>query len=504
MSIEESSLPDQLPSNEAAEDEESEDFEGFEDEPAGTESDEDAAPTAEAILKLVHEAKGQKRTAKRDLAKAISPLAKIRPSLIDVRSLHKSGMENRSTSESVGRRFMYEKEIGPVPDWVFVGRVTAPESAYATIRENMKRYLAGLCTLAIVFADKPAWHIIAIYSTPGREEAAERIRDHFGLGSEYVISLGPLRRLEPADRSTEPQLPEEPLTPEEAAADLFITDDEFKTILEDFRRKKNLILQGPPGVGKTFIARRLAYALIGHVDASRVTMVQFHPSYSYEDFIQGWRPEEGAAGTFALKNGLFYRFCREKVGEDATNQPYVFIIDEINRANVSKVLGELMMLLEADKRGPRFAIPLTYSNDDSDTFYVPENVYVLGLMNTADRSLAMVDYALRRRFAFHELHPAFESTRFERYLLERGANPDLVEAIRDKMGALNKEIASDKKNLGQGYEIGHSFFCPPESVKTLDVDWYNSVINSEVAPLLREYWFDDPDTVEGIIKDLRI
>src|SRR5690606_1428410 len=184
-------------------------------------------------------------------------------------------------------------------------------------------------------------------------------------------------------------------TLDDALDGLFLSRDQFTYILDQLGRKRNVILEGPPGVGKTFIAKRVAWALLGEKDPSRVEMVQFHQSYAYEDFVQGWRPAE--AGGFDLRNGIFYEFCERAAGDDP-ERPYVFIIDEINRGNLSKVFGELLMLIEGDKRGPDFAIPLTYSRAREERFYVPRNLYVLGMMNTADRSLAMVDYALRRRF----------------------------------------------------------------------------------------------------------
>lgn len=282
-----------------------------------------------------------------------------------------------------------------------------------------------------------------------------------------------------------------PVTLDEAVAGLFIEKERFKAILDLWQRKKNLIVQGPPGVGKTFVCRRLAYALMRESAPDRVGAVQFHQTYSYEDFVQGYRP---TATGFQLRNGLFMQFC-EKAADDP-DRTYVFIIDEINRGNLSKIFGELMMLIEADKRSRQFAVPLTYSGNEDERFFIPPNVFILGLMNTADRSIAIVDYALRRRFAFVELRPEFESTGFATHMQSIGAPDDLTKKIIARMTQLNAAIAKDVANLGSGYCIGHSFFCARPALTAPNEEWYRSIIQSEIAPLLREYWFDEPAAAE--------
>ncbi|MYC68718.1 MAG: AAA domain-containing protein [Acidobacteriia bacterium] len=298
---------------------------------------------------------------------------------------------------------------------------------------------------------------------------------------------------------TDPDLPdgEKPYPPEEALKDLFLDRAKFHEIMDTFERKMNIVLEGPPGVGKTFIAKRLAYRLIGYKVPERVRMIQFHQSYAYEDFIQGFRPREERG--FELRNGVFYTFCREAANN--LDKRYVFIIDEVNRGNLTKIFGEIMMLIEPDKREAEYAVPLTYSPDE-EPFHVPENVFLIGMMNTADRSLAMVDYALRRRFAFIRLEPAFGTDQFSDHLLEAGVEEDLVNRIVDRLSTLNKAIRDERKNLGPGFEIGHSFFCPREADEQLDDSWYEAVVRREIEPLLREYWFDRPEHVDNLTKQL--
>jgi GTPase subunit of restriction endonuclease len=275
---------------------------------------------------------------------------------------------------------------------------------------------------------------------------------------------------------------------DDALNDLFIPEPTIETIIKRLAIKKNVILQGPPGVGKTFAARRLAYLLMEERDSQRVGMVQFHPSYSYEDFVQGYRPNGSG---FQRKDGVFYRFCQQALKEP--DKKHVFIIDEINRANLSKVFGEVMMLIEHDKRGANWAIPLTYSDNNNERFYIPANVYIIGLMNTADRSLAVVDYALRRRFSFIDIEPGFETTQFRNFLLDNKAEPDFVESICLKMTQLNNEISKDSEILGKGYRIGHSYFCNGlDQGNQPDIEWFRMIISSDIAPLLEEYWFDNP------------
>lgn len=271
--------------------------------------------------------------------------------------------------------------------------------------------------------------------------------------------------------------------------EVFIDEGGYNTLIGLLKSKKNIILQGAPGVGKTFIAKRLAYSIIGEKDQEKVMMVQFHQSYSYEDFIEGFRPSKEGSG-FEIKKGAFYRFCK-KAADDIDND-YFFIIDEINRGNLSKIFGELFMLIENDKRGN--ALQLLYSDEK---FSVPSNVYIIGMMNTADRSLAMLDYALRRRFAFYNLDPAFKSEGFMIYKEE--LEDERFERLINCVENLNLEIESDE-SLGKGFCIGHSYFS---NLKTTEGDMLNRIIEYEIIPLINEYWFDEPSKVEDWENKLR-
>jgi len=284
---------------------------------------------------------------------------------------------------------------------------------------------------------------------------------------------------------------------EQALKELFIEEDKLQSIINTLKYKKNIILQGAPGVGKTYIAKRIAWSIMGEKDKSRVEMIQFHQSYSYEDFIQGYRPTD--EGGFEIKNGVFYDFSKK--AQRNPEKEYFFIIDEINRGNLSKIFGELMMLIEKDKRGKDFAIPLTYSKNEVERFYLPENLYFIGTMNTADRSLAMVDYALRRRFGFITLEPAFTKPKFKKYLADYKVPKELIAIIIERMNSLNENINKDNKNLGEGYRIGHSYFCPVNENDN-DIEWYKSVIKNEIEPLLKEYWFDNKELVKAEIKKI--
>lgn len=271
-------------------------------------------------------------------------------------------------------------------------------------------------------------------------------------------------------------------TKKDFLSEVYMSENQYDRLSGVLLNKMNLILQGAPGVGKTFTAKRLAYSLMGEKDDSRIEFVQFHQNYSYEDFVMGYRP---SGDSYELKYGIFYQFCKK--AENQPDKKFFFIIDEINRGNLSKIFGELLMLIEKDYRGTKAT--LAYNGMP---FSVPKNLYIVGMMNTADRSLAMIDYALRRRFSFFEMAPAFESKGFKEYqhsLDNRTFNELISEIVK-----LNGEISRDK-SLGKGFCIGHSYFCG-KTKETCTNEWMQSVVNYDILPMLSEYWFDDDTKVQ--------
>ncbi|MBR3312042.1 MAG: AAA family ATPase [Solobacterium sp.] len=381
--------------------------------------------------------------------------------------------------------------------WQFANELKPGDVVYA--KKGMYKIVGrGIVTSDYMFDDSVSdyynnirsinWTNVGEWDHPG--QAVMKTLTDISSYTDYVEKLEKLfADTENVDNPPEEQKSWPEYNKKQFLEEVYIDENSYETLVGLIRNKMNVILQGAPGVGKTYAANRLAYSIMGEKNKDRVMMVQFHQSYSYEDFIEGFRPASDTNG-FEIKKGSFYNFCK-KAAEDQEND-YFFIIDEINRGNLSKIFGELFMLIEKDKRGN--SLQLLYSDEK---FNVPKNVYIIGMMNTADRSLAMLDYALRRRFSFFEMKPAFDQSKFIEYRMKLNSTKfnNLIECVKK----LNEAITADS-TLGEGFCIGHSYFCELTSVGE---NTLKSIVEYELIPLLKEYWFDDPSKIRDWSEKLR-
>lgn len=354
-------------------------------------------------------------------------------------------------------------DISPIKKIVAIGKVAAEQNGNEIYFEKIEKLSSPI-------------DYLTLKKCPKLEQFLQNTRGSFLklTEDEYNAIINIIRKENP--------LPIESYTKDDFLNEVYISEEKYDTLVAVFKNKKNIILQGTPGVGKTFAAKRLAYSIMGEQDDSRIEFVQFHQNYSYEDFVMGYKPVENG---FKLKYGIFYNFCQKAAAD--SQRDYFFIIDEINRGNMSKIFGELLMLIEKDYRYPT-KIKLTY--EPKKDFSVPENLHIIGMMNTADRSLAMIDYALRRRFSFFDMEPAFNSEGFRKYQNE--LNNNTLNKLIDKVKLLNKEISMDR-SLGEGFCIGHSYFC---GCKDCDKTWLKSIVEYDILPMLAEYWFDDIEKLQ--------
>ncbi|QKG58312.1 AAA family ATPase [Hymenobacter sp. BRD128] len=336
--------------------------------------------------------------------------------------------------------------------------------------------------------------VLAAGSAQDQGQAAEQQAEELYTGSETSLLSSAALAAEPGTTYATSPLA---YSRTDALAELFITDNDLEASLAGLRRRRALLLQGPPGTGKTYLARRLAWLLLGAQDERRIELIQFHPSYGYEDFMLGFRP--GTKGQFQLVPGVLPLLC-QRAAQDPS-QPYFLLIDELNRGNVARIFGELLLLLEPDKRGPAHALRLPYAPPGAPRFFVPDNLYFIGTLNLADRSLAPLDYALRRRFAFVAMTPQFGAPL--RKLLQASQVPKpLIDLLTERMRTLNEIIAADPE-LGPDFEIGHSYFCAPPAQPAEASAWLRLVFEQEIGPLLADYWREQPDKAAAQLRQLR-
>ena len=412
------------------------------------------------------------------------------PSQIDLtwptlRALVKSGgtASNKEILESIIEIMGVPDEIQKIPHGN--GRQSEIEYRAAWARTGLKRIGA------VVNRTRGIW---SITDRGRRFESGEQLRSHLAEGTQGTE--------DPTVVADEPETwtVETYSVTDVVNEGCFLERQEIERLLERLRTRKNLILQGPPGTGKTWLAKRLAFALIGERDERKVRAVQFHPNLSYEDFVRGWRPE--GDGKLALADGVFMETLRAASADSSAK--FVVVIEEINRGNPAQIFGELLTLLEADKRSPRDAVELCYPDPDGTRrpVHVPENVYVIGTMNIADRSLALVDLALRRRFAFVTLEPSLGEAWSNWVVRECGIDAELVDELRRRIATLNDRIAADDR-LGSQFQVGHSYVTPTYRLESgATRDWFGQVVETEIGPLLEEYWFDSPTDAREAVRQL--
>lgn len=400
------------------------------------------------------------------------------PANVDITNL-KVGDEIRvsALNDQGQQRKVHEYFFQARPGDLVVGYETTLRKRVAALLEVIQSLPLDKNNVELVLRkiDDPAnelhWNSLLEY----RELAgAEPVRFN-GIGSlsrltkkefEHIITLSGL-----SESTADPDPPAPVVTAEEVAEKLFIDPEEIARWTTALNRKGQIIFYGPPGTGKTFTACEYALHLIGG-GRGFIETVQFHPAYSYEDFMQGIRPAAMEDGTlsYRMTEGVFMNFCR--MAEECGDDPCVLILDEINRANLSRVFGELMYLIEYRDRSVRLA-------GNGREFRVPENVRIIGTMNTADRSIALVDHALRRRFAFIELRPEYDVLRNWHRRNDTGFDAGGLASVLQQLNVAIKD---------PHYEVGISFFLLHDVAGQIEHIW-----RMEIEPYLEEYFLGRPD-----------
>jgi 5-methylcytosine-specific restriction protein B len=357
---------------------------------------------------------------------------------------------------------------------------------------------------ARVEEDDMARHLVA-FTFDGIEQDFSRFLSKPYWAAQFAETVEPLSEIEAAeDVDGAIESAAETYGSSDIIADGgFLSLKTLDGLIATLSHKKNLIIQGPPGTGKTWLARRVARALMGRSSppSSQLRSVQFHPSLSYEDFVRGYRP--GPNGTLKLTDGIFLQAI--EAARAQPDVPHVLVIEEINRGNPSQIFGEMLTLLENTKRSRAEALELTYSNSHGEKIYITENFYIIGTMNIADRSLAIVDLALRRRFAFVTLEPTLNDA-WSAWCSDHGVDDETIVEVRNRIARLNTTIAEDR-TLGAQFRIGHSFVTPTSLEKIDDSRvWFRDIVITEIGPLLDEYWFDNAaraeEAKEGLLAGL--